>query len=67
MAKVEWLPVASVFAATFMSAAWGWFHGYRCGVKDTERRWSGAVKRYEAWLDETQARLDRASSKGDDK
>lgn len=45
----------------------GWLRGLHIGVQDTERRWSDAVKRADEWRAEEAARLDRASSKGDDK
>ena len=45
----------------------GWLLGLHIGVQDTEIRWSNAVKRADEWRSEAQARLDRVSSKGDDK
>ena len=41
----DWLVVASLASSVAALGFGCWAHGYRCGVIETERRWSDAVKR----------------------
>lgn len=40
-----------------------WFYGYNFGVRDTERRWSNAVNRADAWRAEQAERASPANGR----